>query len=472
MTEAFPVGPTGLIPRVAWTREPAPHWAGHTFPAAPPRTVSPRTGRPRRWSAGLLGLLVVLCAVGSVARADAPPPAARVAPPVADTCGPAWVRAWQASVQPGFADLTGATLRMVVHPAVTGSQVRVRLSNRFGATPLVVGSAAAGRSDGAAGVLPGSSQALAFGGAFGVTIAPGTDVTSDPVTLDVVAGRPVAVSLHLNAAPAVVPEHPVALQTSYLVRGRDLTAASTVGALAAPIPSWFVLTGLDVQAERPVSAVVAVGDSITDGVGSPVGAEERWPDALGGRLDSAGGTTEMAVLNAGLAGNRLLAADPGADVDSPMARFAADVDAAAGATDVVLNIGTNDLAAGRSAADVVGGLVVFADHVRAAGKRVLLTTITPSTAGPHGTRAAAAAREAVNRWIRTQGRTHADGVIDFAAAVADPVDPRRLAPAYDAGDGLHLSAAGYRAMAAAIDPALLSGSPCLGARTSVVAAGG
>jgi lysophospholipase L1-like esterase len=83
-----------------------------------------------------------------------------------------------------------------------------------------------------------------------------------------------------------------------------------------------------------------------------------------------------------------------------------------------------------------------------------------------------AAREVVNRWIRTQGRQHADGIVDFAAAVADPADHRRLAPAYDAGDGLHLSPAGYRAMAAAIDPALLSGSPCLSPRTSVVAAGG
>jgi lysophospholipase L1-like esterase len=466
VTEALPVGPTGLIPRVAWTREPAPRWADQALPAAPPRTA-----RPRRWPAGLAGLVIVLCAVGLVARSDVPSQAANVGMPVVDSCGPSWVRAWQASVQPGFADLSGATLRMVVHPAVSGGQIRVRLSNRFGATPLVVGSAAAGRSDGAAGVLPGSSQALAFGGAFGVTLAPGTEMTSDPVTLDVVAGRPVAVSLHLTTAPAVVPEHPVALQTSYLVPGRDLTGASTVGALAQPVPSWYVLTGLDVESERPVSAVVAVGDSITDGVGSPIGAEERWPDALGGRLDSVGGTTEMAVLNAGLAGNRLLAADPAADVDSPMARFATDIDSAAGATDVVLNIGTNDLAVGRSAADVVGGLVVFADHVRATGKRVLLTTITPSTAGPHGTRAAVAAREAVNKWIRTQGRQHADGVVDFAAAVADPVDPRRLAPAYDAGDGLHMSAAGYRAMAAALDPALLSGSPCLGTRTSVVAAG-
>lgn len=466
MTEVLSAGPTGLIPRVAWTREPAPDWADRAArPAAPTR-------RRRRLPAGLAGLLAVACLAGLTAGADSPAAPASVTAALADPCGPTWVTGWQASVQPGPAQLGGATLRMVVHPGVSGGEVRVRLSNRFGATPLVIGSAAAGRSDGGAGVFPGTSRAVAFGGAAGVTIAPGTDVTSDPVPLEVVTGRPVAVSLHVVAAPASVPQHPVALQTSYLVHGRDLTAAPAIGAVAEPVPSWFVLTGLDVRAPRPVAALVAVGDSITDGVGSPSGAEERWSDALAGRLGAAGGAADMAVLNAGLSGNRLVAADPAHDIDSPLARFGTDVVAAAGATDVMLNIGTNDLASGRSAVEVIAGMQAFAGHARAAGKRVLLSTITPSTSGLHGTKAAVAARETVNAWVRSHGREHADGVVDFAAAVADPRDPRRLAPAYDAGDGLHLSAAGYRAMAEAVDPALLSGSPCLGTSPrSVVAAG-
>lgn len=468
MTEALPVGPTGLIPRVAWTREPAPEWAGRAAgPAAPTRRSR------RRLPAGLAALLVVAGVVGLVSRSDAPAPAAPAPVAVVDPCGPSWVTAWQASVQPGPAELTGATVRMVVYPGAAGDEVRVRLSNRFGTTPLVIGSAAAGRSDGAAGVFAGTSRPVTFGGAPGIAIAPGADVSSDPVPLAVAARNPVAVSLHVVAAPVTVPQHPVALQTSYLVHGRDLTAAPAIGAVAEAVPSWFVLTGLDVRAPRPVAAVVAVGDSITDGVGSPIGAEERWSDALAGRLGNRGGAAEMAVLNAGLAGNRLVADDPASDVDTPLARFGADVAAAAGATDVVLNIGTNDLAAGRSAADVIAGLQAFADRAHAEGKRLLLSTITPSTLGPHGTKTAVAAREAVNAWVRTHGPAVADGVIDFAAAVADPRNPRRLAPAYDAGDGLHLSAAGYRAMAAAVDPALLSGSPCLGARTdAVVAAGG
>jgi lysophospholipase L1-like esterase len=137
------------------------------------------------------------------------------------------------------------------------------------------------------------------------------------------------------------------------------------------------------------------------------------------------------------------------------------VAAAGGATDVVLHIGTNDIAAGRSAADIAAGLQRFAERARAAGKRVFLTTVTPSAAGAHGTPAAVAARQELNAWVRQHGPAYADGVFDFAAAVADPAQPDRLAPPFDAGDGLHLSAAGYRALAAAVDPRLFTGSPCL-----------
>ena len=136
-----------------------------------------------------------------------------------------------------------------------------------------------------------------------------------------------------------------------------------------------------------------------------------------------------------------------------------------GATDVVLHIGTNDIAAGRSGPEIVDGLVRFAGLARAAGMRVFLTTITPSDAGPHGTVRAAAARDAVNRWVREQGAEHADGVFDFAAAVADPARPDRLLGRYDSGDGLHLSEAGYRALADAVDVTRLSGSPCLADRS-------
>ncbi|MFD1530861.1 GDSL-type esterase/lipase family protein [Pseudonocardia aurantiaca] len=395
--------------------------------------------RPAHWlPPGLAVPVALACTVGlTVAMGGA---AAQAGPAAAPACSPAWVTAWEAATLPAPADpsLEGATLRMVARPQVGGSEVRVRLSNAFGETPLQAAAVtAAGPDD--------RTRPVRFAGRDEVTIAPGSDVLSDPVPLAVEAGHPLVVGMHLPVVPDVLTQHAVALQTSYVSRAGGTT----------PVDSWLVLTGVDVLAARPVNAVVAVGDSITDGVGSDPDADQRWTDALSARLASRGGAAAMAVLNAGISGNRLLGDE------APLRRFDRDVAAAAGVSDVVLHIGTNDIATGRGAVEIVAGMQGFAERARAAGKRVFLTTVTPSDAGLHGTPSAVAVREAVNAWVLRHGNEHADGVFDFAAAVADPARPTHLLPEYDSGDGLHLSPAGYRALAAAVEPARLSGSACL-----------
>jgi lysophospholipase L1-like esterase len=385
----------------------------------------------------------------------------------ADRCGPAWVAAWQASPQavPPAEPLAGRTLRMIVRPQVTGSQVRVRLSNRFGTSPLPLGAVSVARAAAGASLVPGTVRPVTFGGPVGTVVPPGADVVSEPVPVVAEAGRPLAVSLVLPQTPQVVAEHPVALQTSYLSGPGDASLDDDGAAFGTPLGSWLVLTGVEVLAPRPVNAVVAMGDSITDGVGSGSDTDTRWSDALSDRLARRGGAGSMAVLNAGISRNELLANRGLVGGDSPLVRIGREVVDVPGATDVVLHIGTNDVAAGRSAEEIVGGLERFADLARASGRRVFLTTITPSDFGDHGTPRAIAVREQVNRWVREQGAAHADGVFDFAAAVADPGDPTRLFDRYDAGDGLHLSGAGYRALADAVDVTRLSGSPCLADRS-------
>lgn len=416
-----------------------------------------------RWGQGVRGLAAAaatLCLLGGFVLTEEPRELVGAASASTDDCAPAWVPAWHAAAQPvptGPAT-AGTTLRMVVSPQVTGSQVRVRLSNAYGTTPLQIGTVSVGRSDGGAGLLPGTMTPVAFDGRPDATIPAGADLVSDPATLVAEAGRPLAVSMFTPTLPAVLTGHGVALQTSYVSTPGDAALATDGAAYGAAAGSWMVLSGVEVLAPRPVNAVVAIGDSITDGVGA--GPGERWSDALAQRLT---GPAAMSVLNAGISRNRLLAADPPAadpsGGDPPATRFARDV---RGASDVVLHIGTNDIAAGAGSEEIVDGLVAFAGQAHAAGSRVLLTTITPSAHGPHGTPEAIATRAAVNAWVLVHGREHADGIVDFAAAVADPADPTRLAAALDSGDGLHLSAAGYRALAAAVDPALLTGSPCLG----------
>ena len=420
------------------------------------------------WGARLLGGVRVLvagtglaCLLGAAALSGGSPQGSVPAALAQDGCAPRWTTAWHAAVQPAPAepDLAGRTLRMTVTPQVTGTQVRIRVTNAFGATPLRIGAASVGRSAGAAGAEPGTLVPVTFAGGPAAVVVPGADLLSDPVPLAVRAGRALAVGLHLTEVPAVLARHAVALETSHLSGPGDAVLDPDAAAFGTPVDWWSVLTGVDVLAPRPVNAVVAVGDSITDGVGSAPGTGGRWTDALGRRLTAAGGPGAMAVLNAGIAANHLVDGGTG---DPPLARFDRDV-VRSGATDVVLHIGTNDVAAGRSAEEIVSGLVAYADRARSAGTRLVLTTITPSTAGAHGTPDAVAVREAVNAWVRTHSAAHAAGVADFAAAVADPADPARLAPAFDSGDGLHLSAAGYRALADALDPALLTGSPCLAA---------
>jgi lysophospholipase L1-like esterase len=415
-----------------------------------------------RWVvASLVGVMAVLGVVVAVLPSGAP--AAAAAAPRTD-CRPGWVGGWRASPQPGpGAELAGRTLRMIVTPQATGSEVRVRVSNRFGATPLAVEAASVGIA-GAGADLLGGAHPVTFGGAPAVVVPPGEELTGDPVPFVAERGRPLAVSLYLPSAPDAVSVHPVALSTSYVSAPGDSVDDISGVPFTTPVSSWAVLSGVDVLTPRAEHAVVLVGDSITDGVGSVAG--QRWSDALAGRLT---GSLTMPVLNAGIAANQLVAGVVG---QAPAARYGTDVDDVPGATDVVLHIGTNDLAAGRTAAEVIAGLVAYADRAHADGRRIFLTTVTPATAGPHGAPSVVAQRNLVNRWVLTDGPLHADGVFDFAAAVADPADPTRLAAAYDAGDGLHLSPAGYRALASAVDVGRLTGSPCLADDTARVVVSG
>lgn len=428
------------------------------------RAMRGRGGRVLgRWGTFTSAVVLVLAALSSgVMAVGAPAPgAAAERVPAQPTCGPRWVTAWQAGMQPvpGGGAFVGRTLRMLVHPQVDGTEVRVRVSNRHGTGPLVLGPVSVARAGSGAGIA-GGVRPVRFADQPTVVVPPGAEVYSDPVPLDVDRGRPLAVSMFLQRAPEVLSAHPDALQTSYVSDPGDFTGSSSAQGFGTEVRSWLVLSGVDVFAPRPINALVAVGDSITDGIGARVDANQRWTDALAERLASVGGARRMAVLNAGLSRSELLRDEPASGVGSALTRFPHDVVAATGATDVLLHAGTNDIAAGRAAQEIIDGMTRFADRARAAGLRVYLTTITPAHTGRHGTREAVAVREAVNRWVRTEGPAHSDGVFDFAAAVADPDRPARLARRYDSGDGLHLSPDGYRALARAVDLDRLTGSPC------------
>jgi lysophospholipase L1-like esterase len=360
-------------------------------------------------------------------------------------------------------DLRDATVRQIFHLSVGGPALRVHLSNAFGPTAIHFDSVHVARplSPSSAEIDPKSDRPLSFSGSAEVTIPPGAEFVSDPLNYPVGPLSDLAVTFHLDAPPARETGHPGSRATSYYVHGDAVSAAN----LTSPrhVDHWFQIAEIDVQALPGAAAVVALGDSITDGHGATTNSNDRWTDVLAERLQGKRETRKIGVSNQGIGGNHLLTDGLGPNV---LARFDRDVLAPAGARWVIVFDGVNDL--GGLARD---GEVSPAEHAalvsrvlaayqqiiaraHAHGLRVYGATITPYVGSDyyHPGPLSEADRQAVNQWIRAAG--HFDAVIDFDSVLRDPLHPDRLSASYDCGDHLHPSPAGYKAMGDAVPLAL------------------
>ncbi|WP_019399212.1 SGNH/GDSL hydrolase family protein [Pseudoxanthomonas sp. GW2] len=417
---------------------------------------------PTRFSAPIRRLAALLLAVAVAVPLQAQP------------VQPAWIATWTASPQPrwdgDFAlpsnlpfQFFDQTVRQVARVSIGGPRVRVVLSNEYGTRPLRIGAARialAGR-DGA--IVPGSDRVLSFGGQAAASIPPGAPLLSDPVELDVAPLSHVAVSLYLPEPTAPSTFHWDARQTAWVGAGNQ--AGATRIAADATLDTRVFLRDVLVEAAPGTRAVVAFGDSITDGNMASIDADARWPDVLAARLAPQG----VAVLNAGISGARVLRDRMG---DNALARFERDVLAQPGVAAVVLLMGINDigwqdtpLGPGERSADaeeLIAGYRQLIAWARARGVRIVGGTLTPFEGAleqtpQHGYHSAAKERirQQVNAWIRDGGEF--DAVLDFDALLRDPARPTRFLPAYDSGDHLHPGDAGYRAMGEAADLRLLLG---------------
>ena len=421
--------------------------------------------RPRR-------LLAASVLAAGLASAISP---ARAQP--ADAGG--WIGTWAASQQPIWPpdfpvpldiprSLWNQTVRQIAAVSVGGSRVRVVLSNTYGSGPLVIGAADVALAGSGAAVAPGSDRALSFGGQSSVTIPPGAPAVSDPVDLAVPPLGSVAVSVFLPQLTPLSTVHAEGVQAAY-VSSEGNFAGDADMKTASMMKSRLFLSEILVDAPADARAVVAFGDSITDGTNSTPGANHRWPDVLSRRLAAAG--SPLAVLNEGISGNRVLSDRMGVDA---LARFDRDVLSQPRAATVILMMGINDIGwpgtglAPRepepTAADIIEGYKQLIVRAHLHGIRIIGATLTPFEDALKGTSfegyytaAKEQERQAVNKWIRTGGAF--DGVIDFDAAVQDPSHPTHILPAYDSGDHLHPNDAGYKAMADSIDLKLLTQSP-------------
>jgi lysophospholipase L1-like esterase len=379
-----------------------------------------------------------------------------------------WVSSWAASPQqavpgtPAAAGFDDQTVRNIVFTSVGGDRVRVRFTNSFGATPVQIGGASVAVAGTGAGTK-GPSVPLTFGGQPSILIPDGAEALSDPVRMYVPRLHDLAVSVYLPKATGPATNHALGQQTNYVASG-DHTSDSSGGAYTGQTQSWFFIDSVDVTSQNPgLGTLVAFGDSITDGFNSTPGANARWPNDLARRLDTRFPT--LAVADEGISGDRVLTSDECCGVDA-LARFDRDVVNRAGAKEVILLMGINDIGFSVtppnpvtnplpdvSAAQIIAGYEQIIAQAHAAGLKIFGGTLTPFKGAGYYSTAGEAKREAVNDWILTSRAF--DGVIDFAKVVADPADPTMMAPQYDSGDHLHPNDAGYQAMANAIPLRLL-----------------
>jgi lysophospholipase L1-like esterase len=374
-----------------------------------------------------------------------------------------WLAVWGASPSDPASAMPGVTIREHVRLSLGGDQIRIRLSNRFGTSPLTVGPVHVARQDTGAGIVPGTDRAVTFGGDDSVTIPAGALAVSDPVNLKVDDLQEIAVSIFLPPGSGTLTIHALGVATTYVSTPGDFTGASVLPVASTQLTK-ILLSNVEVRVKKDSDAIVTLGDSITDGFASTVDANHRWPDFLAERLRARPQFNDVSVVDQGISGNRLRK-----DIAGPNAqeRFDRDVIAQTGVRWVTLLEGINDIGfpgavdpptPRTTAPEIIAAYKQLITRAHAAGLKIYGCTLTPfeGTIFPgYFAPDKEPVRQAVNEFIRTSGSF--DAVIDFDKAVRDPSHPTRMLPAFDSGDHLHPNDTGYQAMANAVDLGLFQG---------------
>jgi len=375
--------------------------------------------------------------------------------------GTKWVGTWTTSPQlvephnnPPKPGLSNNTLRQVVCVSIGGDSLRVRFTNEFSKSPVTMKAVHIALSVDSSKIDPKTDLALKFNGKTEITLEPGTAITSDPFHFKIKPRTNVAITIYFGDTSPDITGHPGSRTTSYILTGDEVSAIDFPNAVTTD--HWYIINGIDVIAPESASAVVVLGNSITDGRGSGTNKQNRWPDVLAERLLRNPETQQIAVLNAGIGGNCVLRQCLG---PSALSRFDRDVIGATGVRWLIILEGINDIGGSRDsegaakvANDLIAAYEQMIDNAHAKGILVYGATIMPFGGSFYDSPDHEKAKQKVNEWIRTSGRF--DAVIDLDAAMQDPENPLHLLPAGDTGDHLHPNETGHRRMAEAVDLSL------------------
>ena len=410
-----------------------------------------------------------------------------------------WTCAWAASMQGPYPvgnatgqpemrfvfpnDAEGArdqSFRIIIRPCVWGRAARIRFTNVFGNRSLHIKNSFLGLHMAGGAIVPGTNRPVFFEEASEVVIPPGRSLWSDPVLLEYIEdetdrmllGRKIALSFHVSGASGPMSWHAKALQTSYISAPSIISCTSVEAETGFPFPttSWFFIDALDMECRKKTPVIVCLGDSITDGSGSTINGDDRWPDVLCRRLQ-ADGDQRVSVINQGIGANEILQPvnyDPAAPTNggpSALARLDRDVVSLSGVNTVIWLEGINDLGHGEASVEaLIGGTREVIQHLRVniPGVHLMMGTLT-STVGAtieaHGRPEVDKKRKRFNAYLQSCGLL--DGVIDFDKVTRDPISGglrEEMKPGSSiggSGDGVHPNRIGYQAMAKAIDLSLI-----------------
>jgi lysophospholipase L1-like esterase len=368
---------------------------------------------------------------------------------------------------PATPTFSNQTIRQIVRITAGGERIRIRFTNEYGTRPLLIGAARVALADAKGDIQPGTERPLLFAGQASALVPAGSPYLSDALDFPVKALARLSISIYLPGDTGPCTCHAVGMQTTYVSDTGNFVSGGFAARQTVFVRAF--ISGVEISGKRASRAIVVLGDSISDGVGSTPDANRRWPDLLAERLAARKGEVAWGVINMGISGNRILNDGAG---QSALARFDRDVLSVPGAAVVVIFEGVNDLGIGLGefqgpmadlfksmvpehkpdAASMIAGYRQLIDRGHARGLKVFGATIVPYQGAPYYSAAGEAVRQQINAWIRTGGAF--DAVLDFDAVVRDPGQPTQIAEPLQSGDHLHGSDKGYEAIAESIDLAL------------------